>query len=94
MKKRDIIGISISGGLCLVLAIASMLVPADVQTGVMFASYVAGYVAFMWVLFSAYQRFMVGAKADNADAQAAMIAEATNSSSVSSKPGDSSNSND
>ena len=81
MKKRDIIGISISGGLCLVLAVTSMLVSADVQTSVMFASYVAGYVAFMWLLFSAYQRFMVGAKADNAGAEAAMIAGATNNSS-------------
>ena len=94
MKKRDIIGISISVGLCLVLAIASMLVPADVQTGVMFASYFAGYIAFMWVLFSAYQRFLVGAKAENASAQAAMIAEATNSSSGSTESSDSTTSND
>lgn len=75
MKKRDIIGISISGGLCLVLGLISMLVPADVQTGVMFASYVAGYVAFMWLLYSAYQRFMVNAKEENAGAEAALIAE-------------------
>lgn len=75
MKKRDIIGTSIAAGLCLVLALASMFVPADIQTGVMFASYFAGYVAFMWLLYSAYQRFMVGAKADNAQAEAAQIAE-------------------
>lgn len=75
MKKRDIIGTSISGGLCLLLALVSMLVPADIQTGVMFAAYFAGYIAFMWLLFSAYQRFMVDAKSDNAQAEAAQIAE-------------------
>lgn len=75
MKKRDIIGTSISGGLCLVLALISMFVPSEVQTGVMFASYFAGYIAFMWLLFSAYQRFMVGAKADNAQAEVAQIVE-------------------
>lgn len=67
MKKRDIIGISISGGLCIVLGIASMVVPADAQTPVMFASYGAGYVAFMWALYSAYQRFMVSKQEERAE---------------------------
>lgn len=70
MKKRDIIGLSISGGLCLVLALVAMFIPGDAQTGVMFASYAAGYVAFMWLLYTAYQRFMVDAKSNNPQAQA------------------------
>ena len=64
MKKRDIIGISISGGLCVLLGLISMLVPSEIQTGMMFASYGAGYVAFMWALFAGYQRFMVDPKKD------------------------------
>lgn len=64
MKKRDIIGISISGGLCVLLGLASMLVPSEIQTGMMFASYGAGYVAFMWALYAGYQHFMVDAKKD------------------------------
>ena len=73
MKKRDIIGISIAGGLCILLGIASMIVPTDAQTPVMFASYGAGYVAFMWALYSAYQRFMVGSQNENAASTAALV---------------------
>jgi hypothetical protein len=56
--RTSIIGISISGGLCVVLGLISIFVPADTAPGFMFASYGAGYVAFMWALYAGYQHFM------------------------------------
>jgi hypothetical protein len=56
--RAGIIGISISGGLCVVLGLVSIFVPADNAPGFMFASYGAGYVAFMWALYAGYQHFM------------------------------------
>jgi hypothetical protein len=56
--RTSIIGISISVGLCVILGLISLFVPADSSAGFMFASYGAGYVAFMWALYTGYQHFM------------------------------------
>lgn len=59
--RQSIIGISISLGVCLVLALVSMFFSGDVQTGLMFASYAAGYVAVIWALYTGY-KYYVGPK--------------------------------
>jgi len=56
--RSSIIGISISGGLCVLLGFVSLFVPADIAPGFIFASYGGGYVAFMWALYAGYQNFL------------------------------------
>lgn len=55
--RTSIIGISIALAICIVLALISMFVSGEAQTGVMFASYGAGYIAFIWALYTGYQHY-------------------------------------
>jgi hypothetical protein len=56
--RTSIIGISVCLGICIVLGLISVFVPADIAPGFMFASYGAGYIAVMWALYTGYQHFM------------------------------------
>ena len=56
--KRNVVAVIICGVLCVVLGVVAAVLPSEVATPWMFASYAAGYVGVLWGLAALWSHYM------------------------------------